>query len=31
MLPQLLHRSKIDAQRFETVDATDGWSNAVEH
>jgi hypothetical protein len=24
MLPQLSHRSKIDAQRFETVDTKDG-------
>jgi hypothetical protein len=31
MLPRLSHRSKIDARRFETVDASDGSSNAVEH
>jgi hypothetical protein len=31
MLPPLLHRSKIDAPRFETVDASRGSSNAVEH
>jgi len=31
MLPPLLHRSKIDAQRFETVGASGGSSNGVEH
>jgi hypothetical protein len=31
MLPRLSRRSKIDARRFETVDASDGSSNAVEH
>jgi hypothetical protein len=31
MLPRLSHRAKIDARRFETGDASDGSSNAVEH
>jgi hypothetical protein len=31
MLLQLLNRSKIGMQHFEIVDASTGYSNAVEH